>query len=262
MTPNTARLGGLAALLTLALSGCGLAADSPKEPSAPSVATPRDELIRAVPDEKAPAFAFDIKGGGTPMSGVLDSSRKTAQLKIVQSDADITLTMALLMIDDKSWIKIGYRPANLPGMPRIPNKWLVVDPARLTDKKGVPTGYDGDADPGDVLLLVQNAGAVTAKGPGRYAGTTDLTASGRAEIVDKATLTKLGEKAKSVPFEAVVDSAGRLTLMLVRVPAATGVKASTYRVSYTGFGTTEVPGVPTGSQQTRATSAVYDLLNA
>ncbi|WP_127504486.1 hypothetical protein [Actinoplanes solisilvae] len=264
MNPTTARLGGIAAVLTLALSGCGLVDGSP-EAGAPTtsaaVATPLETLIKAVPDETTPPYAFDIKGGSTPMSGSLDSSRKAVQLKIVESDDGITVTMALLMIEEKSWIKLAFKP-KIPGMPKIPNKWLVVDPAKLKDRQSLPAGYDGESDPGEVLLLLRNAAGVITKGRGQYAGTTDLTASTRAEIVDKAVLTKLGEKAEAVPFEATVNDAGHLTSMLVKVPAAAGVKAATYRVTYSGFGTTEVPPVPVGDQQTKATKFVYEILNA
>lgn len=262
MNPTTARLGGIAAVLTLALSGCGLLDGSPKAgaPTASAAASPLEVLMKAVPDETTPPYAFDIKGGSTPMSGSLDSSRKAVQLKIVESDDDVTVTMALLMIEERSWIKLAFKP-RIPGMPKIPNKWLVVDPAKLKDKQGLPTGYDGESDPGEVLLLLRNAADVTTEGRGRYAGTTDLTATTRAEIVDESVLTKLGAKAKAVPFEAAVNDAGHLTSMLVKVPAVAGVKAATYRVTYSGFGTTEVPPAPTGDQQTRATSFVYEILN-
>jgi hypothetical protein len=262
MSPDKTRLAGVAATLILAVSGCGLVGESARtEAPAKPVAAPRDELIKAVPTEKAPAFAFDVQGGLTPISGVVDAARETIQVKVVHSDAGFTMTMTALSVAEQGWIKIAFKPAKLPGVPPIPNKWLVVDPAKLTDKDSAPVGYDGDTDPGNALLLVRNAAAVTETDQGRYAGTTDLTASTEAEIVDQARITALGDKAKAVPFEAVVDDAGHLTLLLVKIPAAAGAKAATYRVTYTGFGTTEVPAAPAAGQRTKAPPFVYEMLN-
>lgn len=267
MTARKHRL-GLAALLSLTLAsaaGCGTS-DKPaaEKPTKVSVATPREALLQAVPDEKVAAYKFDIKGGVTPMSGVLDAPRKSVELKIVQREPDVglTLTMIALVVEEQGWIKLDFKPANLPGLPKVPKKWLLLDPSRLKDQQSSPLQYGEETDPGYTALLVQSASDLKETAKGRYAGTVDLTQATEAEIVDEKTLKALGAKAKAVPFTAAVDGAGRLTSAVVKVPAAGKTKASTYQVTYSGFGATATPAVPAAGEQTKATAPVYELLNS
>jgi hypothetical protein len=65
-----------------------------------------------------------------------------------------------------------------------------------------------------------------------------------------------------VPFEATVDGQGRLTSTVVRIPAAGQTKAGTYKIKYTGYGSTPTPAVPAADEQQRATKDAYELLNS
>ncbi|MEV4345756.1 hypothetical protein AB0J83_14895 [Actinoplanes sp. NPDC049596] len=259
---------GLAGALALTVSGCGVldAADEPKatgasqtSPTKVSVATPRDALLQAVPDAKVGAYAFDIKGGVTPVSGMLDAPHKTTQVKAVHSEDGITLTMHALAIADKGWMKMSL--TGVPdGFPAIPKKWMLIDPAKVKDKDDAPVGYNDETDPGYTALIVQNSAGVKETTAGHYAGTTDLTASTDAEIVEDATLTALGAKAKAVPFEAVIGPEGHLSLLTVKIPAAGKAKATTYKVTYAGFGKTATPKAPTDTA--KPTDTVYEMLNS
>ncbi|MBL7260426.1 hypothetical protein [Paractinoplanes lichenicola] len=260
------RLAGITVLVVLTTTaGCGLVgrAAGPAGTTAPP-ATPREQLLQAVPDEKTPAFAFDVKGGVTPISGVLDAPRETFRVQVVHTepDAGFSMTMYALTVREKAWMKILFKPAKVPGLPEVPRKWLVVDPAKVKDPEVAPSGYDGDTDPGYAASVLRAAAAVARAGDGHYTGTTDLTASTEAEIVTDARLKALGPKAKTVPFEADVDGDGRLTSLLVKIPAAGKAKAETYHVRYTGFGATKTPVAPTAAEQMKATPVVYDLLNS
>ncbi len=268
MTARMASRTGFAGILSLALAtsaACGVADEPATTGESPkvSVATPRDALLTAVPDTKVGAYKFDIKGGVTPMSGVLDAPKKTIELKVVQQepDVDLTMTMRWLVIDDKGWMRVAFAPANLPGLPKLPKKWVLLDPAKVKDPDNSPLEYGDETDPGYVTQLVQNSADLTETSPGHFAGTTDLTQVTDAEIVDEKTLKALGDKAKAVPFTAVIDGAGHLTSAVVKVPAAGKAKAATYQVAYTGFGKTATPTAPAANEQTPATAAVYELLN-
>src|SRR5690349_24372836 len=118
MTARKAHLTGSTAVLCLTLAaagGCDLAGKPAAEPGKPtagqspkvSVATPRDALLKAVPDTKEGAYRFDIKGGSTPMSGVLDATKKTVEIKVAEKEPSIglTMTMTALIIDKKGWMK-------------------------------------------------------------------------------------------------------------------------------------------------------------
>jgi hypothetical protein len=220
MTARKAQLAVLTAILATSVTGCGIATgdsgDVAADKASSAPADPRDVLLAAVPDEKVGAFAFAVKGGVTPTSGVLDSPKKAVEIKIEQAEPDVgfTMTMTTRMIGEKSWIKVAFTPATVPGLPKLPKKWLLLDPAKVNDKDMI--GYDGSTDPGYATELVDHGAGIKETSPGHFAGTTDLTKSTDAEIVDEKTLTALGAKAKTVPFSAVVDGQGHLTTLTLK----------------------------------------------
>jgi hypothetical protein len=260
MTVRKAHLTGFATALTLSfVAGCGGAGTAGGAAEAPATpAAPRDVLLKAVPDETVGAYRFVIKGSTTPMSGVLDAPKKAIEIKVVQSEpgAGFTMTMTIRVIDKQAWIKLSFSPAGMAGLPKLPKTWMLLDPAKIKDK----AEYAGEADPGYTAQLVDGAAGLRETSRGHFAGTTDLTKSTEAEIVEAATLTALGDKAKTVPLEAVIDADGHLTSLTVKVPAAGKAKATTYSVSYTGFGRAATPAVPAADEQQKAVPAVYDLL--
>jgi hypothetical protein len=202
-----------------------------------------------------------VTGSETPASGVLDAPHRAALIKIVQHQTegpDFSLTMTTLLVDKQTWIKMAFTPAGLPGLPKIPKNWQLLDVAKVKDKSLI--GYDGSTDPGYVELLVQKATGVKETSPGHFTGTTDLTQSTDAEILDAKTLTKLGAKAKAVPFTATIDATGNVTGLIAKIPAAGGVKARTYSVKYGGFGTTADLAAPAAGEQQKATSVIYQML--
>jgi hypothetical protein len=266
MNTRTAR--SLVLGTALVVSVATVAACGPGEPAKdapPSVvATPRDALLQAVPDASVGAYRFTIKGGTQPMSGVLDATEKTVRLDVSQHepDAGFTLSMKFLVIDTEAWTKISFNPTGLAGLPKLPKKWMLLDPGKIKDKDDNPLAYGDETDPGCTATVFQNASNVKDAGSGHYTGTTDLTRQGDAGIVDDATLTALGEKARALPFTAVVDAKGYLTSTVVQVPAAGKAKAQTYAVSYAGYDATETPAVPAAGDQQKAVPAVYQMLNS
>src|SRR4051794_17875203 len=184
MNARTARITGLSAALTLsvALTGCGILDDASSKDTKVSVATPRDALLQAVPDDKAGAYAFDIKQNAVTMNGVLDPVKKAYDIKVVTvqsgNGTKLTLTASTKVLKEGTWVKIAFSPANLQGLPKMPKKWMKVDLGKVKDKKNTLLEYDENAaDPGSAQLLVANAADVKDAGAGKYTGTTDLTAA-------------------------------------------------------------------------------------
>jgi hypothetical protein len=265
MSARKAQLAGLAAILALTTAGCGLAKDTSGDtPAAVPTSTkpldPQLALIDAVPGEKDGAYHFEVTGGDLPSSGVLDAPHQSALVKIEQHETnpDFTLAMSTLMVGKQTWVKMAITPS-LPGLPKIPKNWQLIDGSKIKSKD-LPIGYDGSTDPGYAELLVQKSTGVKETGPGQYAGATDLTQAGDAEILDAKTLKKLGAKAKSVPFTATVDGAGNLTSLIAKIPATAGVKARTYSIKYGGFGSTATPAAPAAGEQQKAASVIYEML--
>lgn len=267
MNVRKVRLAGLGALLVLGVvtaGGCGVA-DAVKEAASPPPAGPEDRLLKALPDFATGPFHFTVKGGTQPVTGVLDASKKSYRLEVSEKDPDLgfTLTMKFLVVREKSWIKINFRGTeNLTGLPTLPKKWMLVDPAKVEDADDAPLSYDNETDPGEVGAVLHAIVDVKETGTGTFEGTTDLTRQGEAGIVEDAHLKALGEKAKAVPFVASVDGQGRLTRTVVKIPAAGKAKAAEYVVVYDGYGTTESPAEPAADEQQKAPKDAYEMLNA
>jgi hypothetical protein len=255
----------VAAVSALALTGCGpnddTAGSTPSTGKTSSAAAdPREVLLGAVPDDDAPAYKFKVAGNETPLSGVVDGSTRAAEINMAQKieDVGVTLKMDIRVVDKQGWVKIAFSPANVGGLPKMPKKWMLLDPKKLDDTSMLDPG--DRTDPGYTELLLENSAGLRSTSPGHYAGTTDLTKADEAEILDEAGLQALGEAAKKLPIEAVVDG-GKLTSLIVKIPAAGKVKAHNYTVSYSGFGATPKLAAPAAGEQQKATTTAYEMLN-
>ena len=267
----TARLAGLfgaaLAVSAVTLAGCGAAASSTPDASprtSPSPKAPKDVLLAGVPDAKTGAYHFSVKDPDGTFAGIVDAGKKTVSLGITEKESNptFTLDMKFLIIDQKSWTRIKFTPADLAGLPRLPQKWMLLDPSKIKDKADSPLAYgDDESDPAYTHEILENADQVKQTGT-TFSGVTDLTLTGVEDIVDDATLKALGAKAKAVPFTAAVDARGRLTKLTVRIPAAGKTKAHTYAAAYDGYGTTATPEAPAAGEQTKTVPAVYDMLNS
>jgi len=268
MNVSEVRRAGLSVLLAVgvaAVGGCGVA-DAVKDaaPASAQPLAPRDALLESLPDTSTGSFRFTVEDGRTPTAGEIDAGKQSYRVgfRYRQPDAGFTLHSDYLVVRERSWIKIKFTGAKgLTGLPKLPKKWMLLDPAKVKTKD-VPVAYENETDPGDAGTVLRAIVEVEQTSPGHYAGTTDLTQQGEVEIVDAARLRALGPKARAVPFEATVDSQGRLTSTVVRIPAAGKSKASEYEVTYTGYGSTPTPSEPPADEQQRATRNAYELLNA
>lgn len=269
MTARLPRMAGLGAALAVSVAtvaGCGGPSAAPRVAgkASPSAA-PKDVLLAAVPTEKTGPYHFTVKNIDGTLAGVVDAGRKAVSVDMIQKQQGVpfTLDMKFLIIDQKSWTKIKFTPANVPGLLRLPQKWMQLDPSKIKDKANSPLSYGSDqSDPGYAHEVLENAADVRSTGAGKFAGVTDLTLTGVEDVVDDATLKALGDKAKAVPFTAAVDAKGRLTALAVRIPAAGKTKAHIYSAAYDGYDSTSAPSAPAAGDQQKAVPAVYDMLNS
>jgi hypothetical protein len=269
MIVSESRRAALVVLLAVSVAvtgGCGVA-DAVKDAGAPASAkplTPRDTLLKSLPDASTGSFRFTVEGGEAPSAGEIDAGRQSYQVgfRYKEPDAGFTLLSDFLVVQQQSWIKIRFTDTEgLTGLPKLPKKWMLIDPAKVKDAD-VPLAYDNETDPGEAGAVLRAIVDVEQTSAGHFTGTTDLTQQGQADIVDAARLKALGEKAKAVPFEATVDGQGRLTSTVVKIPAAGKAKAGRYEITYSGYGSTPTPAVPAADEQQKATKDAYELLNA
>jgi len=261
----TTRIAVLGAVLLVSLAGCGGLSTDPEPSAAPAKKTPAETLLAAVPDEKSSPYHFAVTNSDGKLAGVVDAPRKAIAIGITQKvdGVPVTLDMKFLVLDTKSWVRFKFSPADVPGLPRIPAKWQLIDPAKVKDKDNGPLAYGEDqSDPGYAHEVIANAGQVEQTSAGHFRGVTDLSRTGVEDIVDNSTLKALGARAKAVPFTATTDAKGRLARLDLKIPAAGKTKAHTYSAVYDGYDSTTTPAAPAAAEQQKAVPAVYDLLNS
>ncbi|MEU7845251.1 hypothetical protein AB0B39_30285 [Micromonospora sp. NPDC049114] len=247
---------------TTLLAGCGSksepAAAPPSSPSASPSVSPKEALLDAVPDGTEGAFRFSGKDASSTIDGRIDPAAKAFELNMVMPPDDgIVVKMSFLVIEDQNWVKAKF--SGRPGLPKFPDKWMKLDPTKLTDAASIPT-YDG-VDQGNAGPLIQAATSVEEKSPGQYAGFIDVSDTEAAKALEEGEAAALGEAAKKVPFTAVVGADKHLASLTLKMPAAGKAKAYDYVVKYADYGSAPKISAPTGAAATKAPAGAYELLN-
>ncbi|GAA2705819.1 hypothetical protein ACFY2R_14075 [Micromonospora olivasterospora] len=246
---------------TVLVAGCATGSD-PVAPATGAAPTPKDALLAAVPEDTDGRFRFAGKDSDTDLSGLVDPAAKGVELTMAVKDAELGLTtrMTFRVVSEQVWMKVKFTGGEgLTGLPKLPDRWLELDRAKLTDAEAAPV-WDG-ADVGNAGPLIEAATAVEEKGDRKYAGTIDLTAGAAAEVLEAEQMTALGAAAKAVPFTAEVGPDGNLSRLTLQVPAAGERKAYAYVVEYSDYGSAPQVTAPTGAAAQKAPKAAYDLLN-
>ncbi|MFG3713215.1 hypothetical protein [Micromonospora sp. NPDC047730] len=261
--------GALAAVLTATtlLAGCGAIgtgseAGGTASGQASPTATPKQALLAAVPDGTEGAFRFTGKDATADLSGVVDPDAKGIDLTAAVKDPEhgFTTRMSFLVVQERIWMKVKFTGTEgLTGLPKLPNRWMELDRARLTDPESTPT-YEG-ADVGNAGPIIEAATRVEEKSDRTYAGIADLTGGAAAEAVGEEEVAALGDAARQVPFTAVVGADGNLASLTVDVPAAGKAKAWTYVVKYLDYGAAPKLAAPSGDAAQQAPKLAYEMLN-
>ncbi|MER6594107.1 hypothetical protein ABT214_20095 [Micromonospora purpureochromogenes] len=257
--------GTLAAVLTATtlLAGCGaIGTDSGAGGTTSSpTATPKQSLLAAVPDGSEGAFRFSGKDATSDLSGVVDPEAKGIDLTAAVKDPEhgFTTRMSFLVLQERIWMKVKFTGTEgLTGLPKLPNRWMELDRARLTDPDTTPT-YEG-VDIGNAGPIIEAATTVEEKSDRTYAGVVDLTRSEAAEAVGEEEVAALGEAARQVPFTAVVGPDGNLASLTLDMPAAGKAKAWAYVVKYVDYGSAPKLAAPSGNAAQPAPKLAYEML--
>lgn len=271
LSPRVRALGVAAVLSTVLTAGCGLLPPTPA-PVAPSVVpdSPLEALAASAPTYGTGTFRYAVTHAGAPVTlpdftGTVNVPGRAHESRVVVFDPEYRSTTwwDTRIVADRGWTRIRIdNPSDEVVYPDFPKKWMLVDPARLKDSGLAPGWSFADLDPGDVKILFQ--GLVTAERthPHAFTGTLDLTRAAGNQVVDADVLAALGPKAKSVPFDARLDTMGRLLDLALTVPASAKNKRYTHLITYRDYGTAPSIGAPRATEVTAATPDTYDMLNS
>ncbi|MCW3815372.1 hypothetical protein ONA91_12995 [Micromonospora sp. DR5-3] len=266
-----------AALLSPALAACndngtGAAGTSASPTVSGSVApsgTPGDAkqaLLNSTNAIRDGNFRFSMSGAGSTAEGQVHEPSQSAEMRMTIGDQSSDLMMKLDLIHYKpdSWVKLelgGKAAGSVPGVQKLNlGKYQHLDQTRIKGNRAL--GFDFDKlDPAGSAVLTQGITEVRQTGEGTYAGTVDVSKAAEAGSLDPAVITALGAQAKSVPFTAKVDPQGRLSELVLQVPAAGQSAAQDIRITYTDYGNASAAQKPPADQVVEAPPEFYNLFD-
>ncbi|MET7965195.1 hypothetical protein [Micromonospora sp. NPDC005305] len=261
---------GLAACNDTGTAGAGASATPAASGSIAPSGTPAGEAKQALLDStnaiRDGNFRFTMSGAGSTAEGQVHEPSQSAEMRMTIGDPSSDLMMKLDLIHYKpdSWVKLelgGKAAASVPGLKNLNlGKYQHLDQTRIKGNRAL--GFDFDkVDPAGSAVLTQGVTEVRKTGEGTYAGTVDVSKAAEAGSLDPAVITTLGAQAQSVPFTAQVDPQGRLSELVLKIPAAGQSAAQDVKITYTDYGNAAAAQKPPADQVAEAPPELYNLFN-
>lgn len=281
-----------AALLTPGLAACnstgtgeaGASASPAVSGSiAPSGASPgtgdaKQALLNSTNEIRNGNFKFTMTGPSSTAEGQVHQPSQSAEMRVTIGDPSSDLMMKLDVIHYKpdSWVKAelgGKSASSIPGVQKLNlGKYQHLDQTRIKGNRSL--GFDFDKlDPAGSAVLTEGITEARQTGDGTYEGTLDVSKAAEAGSMDPAVITALGAQAQSVPFTAKLDPQGRLSELVIKVPAAgqnasasasTGTATSAgqdIKITYSDYGNATAAQKPPADQVVEAPPEFYNLFN-
>lgn len=215
------------------------------------------ELAAAAAALSKQSFKIQVDmGEAADMAGAMDAPNKRGRLTVTAGAEGSTMTIQTLVIGNDLYVKMRMNGEPLPG---AGTKWMRMDATRLPQKNSLGV-QAGEFDPAGAAKFLNAVSTAEKVDDDTYTGQLDLTRAAGGGVVDEKELGQLGDKARSVPFEATTDAQGRLVKLAVDIPALEGQPAQTMTVTYSAFGTKVAVKKPPARNVREAPDTVYGTL--
>jgi hypothetical protein len=239
-----------------AKNGTSAAGSSPSPAASPSpTVAPKDALLASTKALTTTSYKFSIKTPNATGSGAADPTKKSLSMSVNVTEAQVPVKMDIVVIGTDGYFKLNLGPlGSTLGIPA--DKYMHLDITKLGTSSSLPLQLNGD--PGDVSGQLAGLNSVSTTDGRTYTGTLDLTKVTGGSAPNQDLLNKAGDKAKAVPFTALVDGQGRLTSLKID---GTGIDPGfTIETAFSDFGSSAAISKPDASQVVEAPDAIQQLL--
>jgi hypothetical protein len=257
---------------TLFVPGLAACKSDAKEPAsadssasaAPAIpADAKEALLASTKEIEKGNFTFTIAGDGVTGEGLVHKTSNSAQFTMkVDDGSGSTIGMEMIYIEPESWVKMDFGDlgAMIPGADKMKDKYQHLDQSKVKDAGELGLNLE-DVDPAGSAVLAKGITDVQKTGEGAYAGKLDASAVGDdSAALDSDLVKALGAQAKSLPFTAKLDAQGRLTELVISVPAAGESKAHDIKVTYADYGSASAAQKPPADKVVEASPETYEML--
>lgn len=226
-------------------------------------ADPKEALLASTKGIQEGNYTFALSGYNLSGKGLVHKPSNSAQLtaKFDDGSGDMSIDMDLIYIQPESWVKMDLGGAmfeGLPGAKERNGKYQHLDQTKIKNAKGLHLNGE-DMDPVEIEALVKGISEVQKTGEGSYEGKIDISGAGDSAGMDADVVKTLGEQAKSLPFTAKLDSQGRLTELVVAIPAAGEAKAHEVKVTLAEYGNATAAQKPPADKVVEASDETYQM---
>ncbi|MEV4811244.1 hypothetical protein [Micromonospora avicenniae] len=250
--------------LTACSSDAGKSADAGASADASAAAVPSDPkeaLIASTKELENGNFTFTLGGDGLTGKGLVHKPSNSAQVTMTIDDGSgTTMGLDMVYIESESWVKLdlGELGDMVPGLAAMKDKYQHLDKSKIEDSS---LSLDlTKPDPGNSAAIIKAITEVQKTGEGAYSGKLDASAVTDSDALDQDLIKALGDQAKSLPFTAKLDAQGRLTELVLSIPAAGETKAHEIKVSYADYGTATAAQKPAADKVVEASEQTYEML--
>lgn len=253
---------GLAVVVGVALSvtGCTTAPGT----GGGSTTKPATEVLTdAVTKTTGQSFKYTLSyGTAVSGDGYQDATGANATRNVTFTDAasglkikaNVVLAAGLLYAK----IDLGAITSSIPGLGGIANKWLAVDKAKV-GTTGLAASLVPTAESVNAATFVSGVATAERVSDTEIKGTIDL-AKAAPKFIPTTEFSKLTAEQKLVPFTATLDSQGRITKMVLKMPALASLPAVDLVTSYSDYGATVEVAKPPAAETVPMPETFYLFL--
>jgi hypothetical protein len=257
---------GLAVLTVAALSVAACSTPKPGGPApaatqpSPTPPPPKDALLASVKALSQTSSDLTLRQGTASGTAKVDPATKSATLTMTQVVSGTTIKVDLISIAPDVWLKIDLGAAGNRQIGIKSTKWMKIDKSKVTSDSAFPIDLTGDNDVLDMPDLLAGLVDVQRADLVHYSGTIDQTKAGGVSALSEEDTKKLGDKATSIPFTAVLDNQGRLTNVKIDTSAAD--PTLTTELTVNSYGSPVTIAKPADSDVVTTPPSLYALLNS